>query len=74
LKRDPFQIVIRPPEAPFEGRNSNLLNFPGQDFFKYSKSKYSLFVSCKQIISQPLSSILLDRASHFFSELIPLKF
>jgi hypothetical protein len=31
-KRDPFQITIIPPEAPTEGRNSNLLNFFGPTF------------------------------------------
>jgi hypothetical protein len=28
FKREPFQITIKPPEAPFEGRNSTLLKFP----------------------------------------------
>jgi hypothetical protein len=35
LNKDPFQIMIKPPEAPTEGRYSNLLNFFGQKFLRY---------------------------------------
>jgi hypothetical protein len=45
LKIDPFQNIIKPPEAPTEGRNSNLLNFFGRKFLKYCISKCSFFVS-----------------------------
>jgi hypothetical protein len=30
--REPFQMVIKPPDAPLEGRNSNLVNLEGQNF------------------------------------------
>jgi hypothetical protein len=29
VKRELFQIIIMPPEAPTEGKNSNLFNFFG---------------------------------------------
>ena len=30
--REPFQMVIKPPDAPLEGRNSKLVNLEGQNF------------------------------------------
>jgi hypothetical protein len=66
LNKESFQMIIRPPDAPTEGTNTNLLNFLGQKFLMYLLSKDSLFVSWRQIISQPLSSILFARAFHFF--------
>ena len=67
-------MTIIPPEEPIEGKYSNLLNRLGQKFLMYSRSKCSLLVSCKQMISQPDSSILLARATHFLSELMPRRF
>jgi hypothetical protein len=32
VKRELFQIIMRPPDAPIEGKNSNLLNFLGRTF------------------------------------------
>jgi hypothetical protein len=34
VNKEPFHIIIIPPEAPTEGRNSNLSNFFGQNFLR----------------------------------------
>jgi hypothetical protein len=64
-KRDDFQIVMIPPEAPTEGKNSKASKLAGQNFLINWASKVCLLVSCKQITSQPLSEILSLIASHF---------
>jgi hypothetical protein len=33
--KDPFHIIMIPPDAPIEGKNSNLLNFLGVNFLIY---------------------------------------
>jgi hypothetical protein len=53
-----FQRTIMPPEAPFEGEYAKLSNHFGQNFRINRQSNDSHFVSCKQIISHSLSSIL----------------
>jgi hypothetical protein len=74
LKIASFQTIRIPPEAPMDGRYANLLNLLGQNFLRYWWSKDCLLVSCSQMMSQPHSSILFDKADHFFSELMPLMF
>src|SRR4051812_45022479 len=64
--RELFQMIIKPPEAPLEGRNSYLVNFGGQNFLMKEISETSFLVSWRQIMSQPDSSILFLRATHFF--------
>lgn len=63
-KRD-FQIIIEPPEAPTEGRYSNLWNEGGQRFMRNRSSKWSLFVSWRHTTLQWLSTILSRLAFHF---------
>lgn len=69
-KRD-FQIIIEPPEAPTEGRYSNLWNEGGQRFMRNRSSKWSLFVSWRHTTLQWLSTILSRLAFHFLSEFTP---
>jgi hypothetical protein len=45
-------MIIEPPEAPIEGRKTNLSKVGGQIFLRKRSSKSSLLVSCKHIISQ----------------------
>ena len=74
VNKAPFQAVRMPPDAPMEGKYSNLLNLCGQTLCIYVKSKNSLFVSCKHTIPAALSSIFGLRASHLSDEFIPLMF
>jgi hypothetical protein len=46
-----FQMVMMPPEAPSEGMYSKLSYARGQKFLINARSKHSLFVSCKQMMS-----------------------
>ena len=69
-----IHTVIRPPEVPTEGTNSNISNFFGQNFLTKEASKESRLVSCKQTTEHPLISIALRITNCFFSELIPRTF
>ena len=69
-----FQITKIPPEAPSEGMKSNLSKRRGAKFLISGISKFHSFVSCKQTIEQPLSSILSRTASCFSVALRPLMF
>src|SRR5438128_308131 len=57
-----------------DGIYSYLSNLLGANFLMNRLSKFSLFVSCKQMIEHVLSSIFFLIASHFSSPLIPLMF
>jgi len=67
-------MVITPPKAPFDGKNSKASMRGRQIFLINCKSKVSLLVSCKQIISQFDSAIFSPIASYFLSEFRPLTF
>jgi hypothetical protein len=69
-----FQIVMIPPEAPTEGKNSKASKLEGRKFLINCISKVCLLVSCKQITSQPLSEILSRIASYFSLAFMPLTF
>jgi hypothetical protein len=69
-----FQKLMMPPENRSEGTYSKLSYVGGQKFFIYGRSSSSLFVSCKQMISQDVSWILLLMAVHLLTELIPFTF
>jgi hypothetical protein len=47
-KRDDFQIIIEPPEAPTEGINSKASKDEGQIFLINKRSKEDFLVSCRQ--------------------------
>jgi hypothetical protein len=70
----PFQATRIPPEAPTDGRKSKQSKTAGHIFLKKGASKFSFFVSCRQIISHCASTILFLTESHFHEELIPLTF
>ena len=74
VKTELIQIVIRPPEFPTEGTNSNISIFFGQNFLTKEASKESRLVSCKHTTEHPLISIALRVTNCFFSELIPRTF
>jgi hypothetical protein len=74
VKIELFQQIKTPPEAPLEGENANLSKRLGASFLIQELSKLLLFVSCRQKITQPLSSTLFLIASHLSSELMPLTF
>ena len=74
VNRAPFQAARMPPDAPMEGKYSNLLNLRGQTLCIYVKSKVSLFVSCKHTIPAALSPTFCLIASHLSEELIPFTF
>ena len=50
-KKDPFQTIKMPLEAPTDGRKSKQSKEGGQIFLKNIASKSSFFVSYKQTIS-----------------------
>jgi hypothetical protein len=66
-----FQIMMDPPEVPFEGRNSKHSKPRGQKFLIKEISKWERFVSCKHTISQLFSKILSLMEFHFFPEFMP---
>ena len=74
VNKAPFQAVSIPPDAPMEGKYSNLLNLCGQTLCIYAKSKVSLLVSCKHTIPAALSSTFFLIANHLSEELMPLTF
>ena len=73
-KRELFQAIKIPPEAPKEGRKSKESKGGGQTFLRKDESKLSFFVSWKQIISHCTHITLFLTESHFQEELIPLTF
>jgi hypothetical protein len=74
LKTALFQIIIRPPDLPSEGKHMNLSNFFGQNFLIYEWSNDALLVSCRQIIEQLLWLIFSAKSSQLSCELTPLMF
>lgn len=73
-KAELFHATNIPPEAPIDGKNSKESKSGGQKFFRKAASKLSFLVSCKQIISLLLSTILSLMEFHFLSELSPRTF
>jgi hypothetical protein len=69
---DPFQMIIVPPEFPIDGGIGEVVKCLGTNFL-YVLEVQRLLVSCKQIISHPISWYLFLLELHFL-ELIPLIF
>jgi hypothetical protein len=74
LNRELFQAINIPPEAPKEGRNSNLSKEGGQTFLRKLISNTSFLVSWKQTTSQEESTTLSLIAFHLVLALMPLTF
>jgi hypothetical protein len=64
----------RPPEAPSEGKNENLLKCLRANFLMVEGSKRWVFVSWMQKIAHELSSIFALIALHLSTEFNPLIF
>jgi hypothetical protein len=65
-KREDFQIIMVPPEAPTEGMYPKASKREGQILLINMRSKEDFLVSWRQITLQLLSKILSLTASHFF--------
>jgi hypothetical protein len=63
-----------PPDAPIEGTYTNLSNLLGQKVLIKECSKVSHFVSCKHMMAQLLSSILLYTSNLLSLSFKPLTF
>jgi len=74
VKKELAQRTRRPPDAPTEGMKSKQSKRLGAKLRINEISKFSLFVSCRQMTEQLLSSILFLIASHLSDELIPRMF
>jgi hypothetical protein len=62
---DPFQMIIVPPEFPIDGGIGEVVKCLGTNFL-YVLEVQRLLVSCKQIISHPISWYLFLLELHFF--------
>jgi membrane-associated PAP2 superfamily phosphatase len=69
-----FQIIINPPEAPTEGMKTYSSKRLGQQALIKARSKFSFFVSYKQMTEQPLLLIAFISANCFDLALRPLMF
>jgi hypothetical protein len=71
---DPLKNTIVPLGAPKENQKQKLLIELGQHFMIYDKSKYSLLLSCRKIMSHTASVIMSLRESHLDSDFMPQTF
>jgi hypothetical protein len=69
-----YQTMSKPPDLPSDVRKIKESNLLGQIFLMKAKSKDSFFVSWKQIMVDPLSSILFMIIGHLIGSLVPLMF